>query len=123
MLWYYVDITVFSYLSPSSPATTTHIRPPYHDGPGLAFFRAWLTRESLAFPLWAIAMGGDMVAWRDNGEKYRVRIGGSVERVSEFNAKDGWADRIVNLVIRLWGKEKLKVLRYDSRPSSSNGTK
>lgn len=88
---------MFSYLSPSSPSTITHSRPPYHDGPSLPYLKAWFVRESLAFPLWLVAMCGDIVGWRDNGERYRVTINGSVERV-KGEVGDNFIDRIVD-----WG--------------------
>lgn len=112
LLWYLVDITLFSYLSPSSPSHSTHTRPPYHDGPSLPFLRAWFVRELLAFPLWLVAMGGEQVEWRDNGERYRLLMSGSVERVGK-DVKDGYIDRVVNWMIKRWGTEKYNVLRLD----------
>lgn len=71
--WYRVDQSVYRALLPAAPLA----RQPatvYEKVDSLAFFKAWLLRETLAFPIWLYAMLGNTVAWRDSNVVYSERI-------------------------------------------------
>jgi ceramide glucosyltransferase len=55
------------------------------------FLTAWAIRESLALPVWFLAMGGDTVEWR--GRRYRVMQNGEVERASDTSLWTRWTAR------------------------------
>ena len=93
--WYLLDVSIYRSLDRCSPAKSLHSA--YHDGPGVsgfrpAFFVAWLTRETFAFPIWLFAMVGNKVSWREDGKAYRVRLDGKVEESPAGEGKD-WIDR------------------------------
>lgn len=94
LAWYQLDVSLYRSLLPSSPATSTVTRPPAHDGPSFAYFKAWALRELLALPIWLFAMLGDTVGWRDEGTVYRVQRDGSVRALN-----DGEGEALVE---RLW---------------------
>lgn len=100
--WFILDCLIFSSLTPASPSPSRN-RPPHHDGPGIDYLKAWLVREVLALPIWTFAMLGNEVGWRDNGESYRVKTDGSVERVRE-GAPGGLAERALRKVRERLGK-------------------
>jgi hypothetical protein len=113
-LWFYIDITLYRTLLPASPARSTSIRPPSHDGPGLAYFKAWAVREVLALPIWMFAMAGNTVGWRDEGTVYRVRRDGSVRALRE-GEKEDWVERVWAKVEKRWssGRAGYTVLSPD----------
>jgi ceramide glucosyltransferase len=92
-----LDCILFHTLTLSSPSTNRS-NLPQHDGPGLAFLRAWLVRESMALPIWTFAMLGNTISWRDEGEKYTVLMDGSVQRLT---GDDGLVDRILRWTTKL----------------------
>lgn len=53
------------------------------------FLGAWILRESLALPIWFLAMVGDQVEWR--GRTYQVLRNGEVRRA---NSGNGWLQRL-----------------------------
>ncbi|GAA5830219.1 hypothetical protein JCM11251_001272 [Rhodosporidiobolus azoricus] len=99
--WFYLEITLYRTLLPASPARTTVNRPPAHDGPGFAYFKAWAVRELLALPIWLFAMLGNTVGWRDEGTVYRVKRDGSVRALRE-GEKEAWVERVWAKVARRW---------------------
>ncbi|GAA5848353.1 hypothetical protein JCM8547_004487 [Rhodosporidiobolus lusitaniae] len=102
--WFYLDITLYRTLLPASPARSTAVRPPAHDGPGFAYFKAWAVRELLALPIWLFAMlGGDTVGWRDEGTIYKVRRDGSVRALRE-GEQEALVERVWQKVSTRWSK-------------------
>ncbi|KEI41010.1 glycosyltransferase family 21 protein [Mixia osmundae IAM 14324] len=77
--WYATDVAVYHALQRAAPYESGRAA---HDGPGVAFFRAWILRELSALPIWIFAMAGDRVGWRDDGKQYRVRSNGEVEEAA-----------------------------------------
>lgn len=59
----------------------------------------------MAFPIWAFAMMGNTVGWRESGRTYRVRRDGSVGLVREEEG-DGWAEGCLRRVRRRMGERK-----------------
>lgn len=92
---YFIDCILFHQLSRASPSVRSNI--PSHDGPGWTFLRAWLVRELMALPIWAFAMLGNTVGWRDDGKSYRVLMNGSVQLV-KASEKLGYAERTFSWV-------------------------
>ena len=68
--WIAVDLDVYSSLA-------GHPLPPQRR---LSFLWAWALRESLALPIWIVAIMGDTVTWR--GKTYEVLRNGEVKRAS-----------------------------------------
>ena len=68
-LWFMVDLDVYASLAGHSlpVAKWRH------------FLVAWVVRELLAFPIWALAVVGNEVQWR--GRRYRVLRNGEAERI------------------------------------------
>ncbi|GAA6016640.1 hypothetical protein JCM11491_006028 [Sporobolomyces phaffii] len=97
--WFYHDLQMYRALLPSSPAPSSIVDPAHHDGPSFAYFKAWVMRELLAFPIWLFAMLGDTVGWRDEGKVYKVRRDGSVRELApgerEAAIERAWA-RVVH---------------------------
>ncbi|GAA5857439.1 hypothetical protein JCM9279_003178 [Rhodotorula babjevae] len=101
LAWYTLDAALYRALLPASPATSTAARPPAHDGPGASYLSAWATRELLALPVWAFAMLGDTVSWRDEGHVYRVQRDGSVRALRE-GEREAWVERAWGTVVTRW---------------------
>ncbi|GAA5947508.1 hypothetical protein JCM3775_000112 [Rhodotorula graminis] len=99
--WYLLDAALYRALLPASPARSTVARPPAHDGPGASYLVAWCARELLALPVWAFAMLGDTVSWRDEGHVYRVQRDGSVRALRE-GEREAWVERAWGAVVRRW---------------------
>ncbi|KDE08001.1 hypothetical protein MVLG_01704 [Microbotryum lychnidis-dioicae p1A1 Lamole] len=120
-LWYTLDILIYNALSRSSPAASTRVASngPEHDGPGgIAWFKAWWVREALAFPLWAFAMLGNEVGWRDDGKVYRVRRDGSVDLVRDGEESQQWVERGWSWVSNRWGGKKYATLPASDEEST-----
>lgn len=88
-------------LLPSSPAPSSILDPPHHDGPSFSYFKAWALREILALPIWLFAMLGDTVGWRDEGKVYKVRRDGSVREL-EDGEKEARIERIWAKIVKRW---------------------
>ncbi|BGP13833.1 hypothetical protein JCM10213_000980 [Rhodosporidiobolus nylandii] len=99
--WFYLDISVYRTLLPASPARSTAVRPPAHDGPGLAYFKAWAVRELSALPIWVFAMLGNTVGWRDEGTVYVVQKDGSVRELRE-GEQEALVERVWAKVTKRW---------------------
>ena len=99
--WFYHDLQMYRALLPSSPAPSSVLDPPHHDGPSFAYFKAWVLREVLALPIWVFAMLGDTVGWRDEGTVYKVNRDGTVRELV-----DGESEALVEIVwariVRRW---------------------
>jgi len=59
-LWFLVDLDVYTSIAGHSIRQESF----------LPFLLAWIGRETLAFPIWILAIFGDEVVWR--GQKYQV---------------------------------------------------
>ncbi|GAA5871728.1 hypothetical protein JCM3774_003032 [Rhodotorula dairenensis] len=97
--WYLLDATLYRALLPASPARSTVMRAPAHDGPGLGYLQAWAVRELVALPIWLFAMMGDTVGWRDEGTVYRVQRDGSVRALRD-GEREAWIERVWAVVAR-----------------------
>lgn len=93
ILSFCLDVSVSNSLTCASP-NPLRDHNVAHDGPGVAFLRAWLAREFLALPIWVYAMLGNRAGWRDDGRQYRVLMSGEVEEVGEHEG-DGWTERLL----------------------------
>ncbi|GAA5884207.1 hypothetical protein JCM16303_002407 [Sporobolomyces ruberrimus] len=100
-LWFYHDLQMYRALLPSSPAPSSILNPPHHDGPSFSYLKAWALREALAFPIWLFAMLGDTVGWRDEGKVYKVRRDGSVREL-EDGEKEAAIERLWAKVVEKW---------------------
>ncbi|SCV69139.1 BQ2448_2159 [Microbotryum intermedium] len=112
ILWYTLDILIYNALLRSSPAASTRVasRRPVHDGPGVAWFKAWWIREALALPLWLFATLGNEVGWRDDGKVYCVKTDGSVDLVQEGEESKQWVEQGWAWVRSKWGEKRYAVL-------------
>ncbi|GAA5957639.1 hypothetical protein JCM3765_001463 [Sporobolomyces pararoseus] len=100
-LWFYHDLQMYRALLPSSPAPSSILDPPHHDGPSFSYFKAWALREILALPIWLFAMLGDTVGWRDEGTVYKVRRDGSVREL-EAGEKEAAIERVWSIIVKRW---------------------
>ena len=101
--WFTLDILIFNFLSCASPSPSR--RRPAHDGPGFDYFLAWMIRETMAFPIWAFAMLGFTVGWRNDGQTYQVLMDGSV-RLAEKGESDGWVEGLLRVARRIVGERR-----------------
>jgi ceramide glucosyltransferase len=60
LLWFLVDLDVYASIA-GHTIRQEGFQP---------FFLAWIGRETLAFPIWILAIFGDEVVWR--GSKYQI---------------------------------------------------
>ncbi|GAA6057776.1 hypothetical protein JCM3770_006841 [Rhodotorula araucariae] len=121
--WYALDAALFAAVLPASPALSTASRPPAHDGPraGAGYLWAWAARESLALPVWAFAMLGDTVSWRDDGIVYRVQRDGSVRALAD-GEREAWIERMWSaLVTRVAGRTGYVTLSPDDVEARAAG--
>ncbi|GAA5981525.1 hypothetical protein JCM5350_004618 [Sporobolomyces pararoseus] len=100
-LWFYHDLQMYRALLPSSPAPSSILDPPHHDGPSFSYLKAWALRETLALPIWLFAMLGDTVGWRDEGTVYKVRRDGSVREL-EPGEKEAAIERVWSKIVKRW---------------------
>ena len=112
LTWLSLDCVIFYTLAHSSPSPSRH-RPAPHDGPGIDFVKAWFVREALALPIWAFAMLGNEVGWRDNGQTYKVQRDGSVRLAGEGEGR-GIAETLFSKVaVRLGDRRGYVTLSPD----------
>ena len=57
----------------------------------------------MAFPIWAFAMLGFTVGWRNDGQTYQVLMAGSV-RLARKGESDGWVEGIMRCARRIVGE-------------------
>ncbi|GAA5941109.1 ceramide glucosyltransferase [Sporobolomyces koalae] len=100
-VWFYHDLKMYRALLPSSPAPSSILDPPHHDGPSWSYLKAWALREALALPIWLFAMLGDTVGWRDEGRVYKVRRDGSVREL-KVGEKEAAIERVWAVVVQRW---------------------
>lgn len=77
--WATVDGFVMTSLSPSPEADRKEWAP---------LLAAWMARECLAFPVWAVAMWGSEVEWR--GRTYRVLPDGKAKEIQHSERQAWW---------------------------------
>ena len=102
--WFSLDILIYQSLSHASPSPSRS-HTPSHDGPGFSYFLAWIIRETMAFPIWAFAMLGFTVGWRNDGQTYQVLMDGSV-RLAEKGESDGWVEGCMRFARRVVGERR-----------------
>mgnify|MGYP001580079223 FL=1 len=59
----------------------------------------------MALPIWAFAMLGNEVGWRDNGQTYKVQMDGSVRLANEGEAR-GVAETLLAKVAARMGDRR-----------------
>lgn len=104
--WLWVDLDVYKALGGH----------PVPSQDRFEFFVAWCLRELLAFPIWLVAIAGEIVEWR--GVKYRILRNGEVERADSHKS---W-NLIPRTLSSIWSPKYSSVPAEPSTPPRTLNT-